>query len=121
MRSSIFLAELGYDHYEVSNWSKTERTRSQHSSVYWRGNKDFLAYGMGAANLNWPFRITRPTTISNYFRFVEQLKSGLVGLDLGIDVQDESSSRQHLEAVLMSRIRLKEGVSWEVIKDIAGY
>lgn len=41
------LAAAGYDWYEVSNWSRSEETRSRHNLSYWTG-EDWWAAGPGA-------------------------------------------------------------------------
>lgn len=41
------LAQAGYIHYEVSNWTKRVEQSSQHNLVYWR-NQEYLGVGPGA-------------------------------------------------------------------------
>ncbi|MGO3886624.1 MAG: radical SAM family heme chaperone HemW, partial [Mycetocola sp.] len=40
-------AEAGFDWYEISNWSRSEATRSQHNLSYWTGS-DWWGFGPGA-------------------------------------------------------------------------
>jgi oxygen-independent coproporphyrinogen-3 oxidase len=72
---------MGYDHYEISNFSRGANNRSRHSSTYWQGNKEYLAYGMGATSLTANQRITRPRTVSKYYQYVQYLNSGSVPLE----------------------------------------
>ena len=41
------LAEAGWIHYEIANWSSSPRTASRHNAVYWR-NGDYAGIGAGA-------------------------------------------------------------------------
>lgn len=60
----------GYDQYEVSNFALREDLQSQHNHVYWKGNANFMAFGMGASNLHNLIRKTRPKTLKKYFDYV---------------------------------------------------
>jgi len=39
--------------------------------MYWKGNVEFLAFGMGAASFTEGLRFTRPKTLKKYFQWVE--------------------------------------------------
>jgi oxygen-independent coproporphyrinogen-3 oxidase len=41
------LAEVGWKHYEISNWSASAQRVSRHNAVYWR-NGDYAGIGAGA-------------------------------------------------------------------------
>jgi oxygen-independent coproporphyrinogen-3 oxidase len=41
------LPAVGFAHYEVANWARSEHARSLHNRLYWR-NGDFLGLGAGA-------------------------------------------------------------------------
>ena len=41
------MAAAGWDHYEISNWSRTPELRSRHNMIYWR-NAEYIALGAGA-------------------------------------------------------------------------
>jgi putative oxygen-independent coproporphyrinogen III oxidase len=45
--ADALLGEAGYDWYEVSNWSRSERSRSRHNLAYWQGH-DWWGVGPGA-------------------------------------------------------------------------
>lgn len=61
---------MSYDHYEISTFSKRGTPLSKHNLVYWEGNKDFAAFGMGATSLLGGLRETRPKRLASYYRFV---------------------------------------------------
>jgi oxygen-independent coproporphyrinogen-3 oxidase len=44
--AEVMLAEAGYEHYEISNWSLAGR-RCAHNLIYWR-NEPYLGFGAGA-------------------------------------------------------------------------
>jgi oxygen-independent coproporphyrinogen III oxidase len=41
------LSEASWEHYELSNWAREPRFRSQHNQIYWQ-NGEYLAIGAGA-------------------------------------------------------------------------
>lgn len=111
------LAGLGYEHYEVSNFSRGKKHRSVHSSTYWQGNREYLAFGMGATSLISGKRVTRPKTLNKYMKYVTQLKEGAVSLS-NLDIAKEKSAKEILTSVIMSGIRTTEGISWVKIREI---
>ena len=75
---------------------------------------------MGAASLTQGLRITRPQTVSSYYKYVsqiEQKKDVLPGVHK-LNVYDENNPMAELESVLMSGLRTQEGVSWSKIEQI---
>ena len=67
------LGDGGYSHYEISSYSKGDRYQCVHNKVYWRGDEEWAAFGMGAASYISPWRVHRPHTITQYARFVQEL------------------------------------------------
>lgn len=104
IRLCFELKDLGYQHYEVSNFSRGANYRSRHSSTYWQGDKQYLAYGMGATSLTSQKRITRPRTISKYLKYVELLDKGDIPYDL-LEIAEETSVKDRLSTVMLSGIR----------------
>ena len=43
---------------------------SKHNQMYWTGNQEFFAFGMGAASFTNGQRFTRPKTIKKYEQYV---------------------------------------------------
>ncbi|CAD8192267.1 unnamed protein product [Paramecium pentaurelia] len=91
-----------YDHYEISNFAKSEKHISQHNRNYWYGNSNFYGFGMGATSLQNLIRITRPNTLKKYYQFVESGEGCLI--------EDESSQFEKQRILLMSRLRTKWGI-----------
>lgn len=74
--SNSLSRQLGYQHYEVSNYC-LPGFRSKHNTAYWMGNKPFGAFGMGATSLLNSHRITRPRNLSKYYNYVNSLDNNL--------------------------------------------
>jgi oxygen-independent coproporphyrinogen-3 oxidase len=66
-------SEAGFTWYEVSNWSKSVKTRSTHNLAYWRSN-DWWGFGPGAhshvGGTRW-WNVKHPAT------YAEKLNAGL--------------------------------------------
>ena len=58
------LIENDFNHYEVSNYSKTGY-ESKHNTVYWNNN-EYYGFGMGASSYINNKRITNTKSITNY-------------------------------------------------------
>ena len=58
------LKKNGYNHYEISNFSKTGY-ESRHNLAYW-DNKEYYGFGMGASGYIGNIRYTNTKSITNY-------------------------------------------------------
>ncbi|MDY0372362.1 MAG: radical SAM family heme chaperone HemW [Sphaerochaetaceae bacterium] len=61
------LAQLGYNQYEISNFSTTAATRCKHNERYWR-LQDYIGIGPSAAGTIGNNRTTSDATIETYRR-----------------------------------------------------
>ena len=61
----------GYSHYEISNYAKKDR-ECKHSLVYWSGQNEYMAVGMGAASYVNRVRLVRPRKMKEYMQWVDQ-------------------------------------------------
>lgn len=59
-----FLEDLGYQHYELSNFAK-EGYESRHNLTYWN-NESYYGFGLGAVGYIDNYRITNTRSINNY-------------------------------------------------------
>jgi len=64
------LSEGGYDHYEISNFSKPGYA-SKHNSAYWNG-KEYLGIGPSAHSFNGQIRQWNVSNISDYCQAIAQ-------------------------------------------------
>lgn len=67
---------MGYHNYEVSSYCLGEQYQSKHNKVYWSGDREFGAFGMGATSLMNDFRVTRPKTLNKYYQYIDSLEKG---------------------------------------------
>ena len=61
-----FLREHGYNHYEVSNFSKTGY-ESKHNLTYWN-NEEYYGFGLGASGYRHGVRYENTRSITKYFK-----------------------------------------------------
>jgi putative oxygen-independent coproporphyrinogen III oxidase len=96
------LSQAGFGWYEVSNWSRNERTRSEHNLGYWRSD-DWWGVGPGAhshiGGVRW-WNAKHPTA------WAARLAAGETPA-VGREVLDEST--RAVEDVLL-RLRTREGI-----------
>lgn len=94
---------MGYLHYEISSFARNERFFCKHNEVYWQGDEDFFAFGMGATSLIQGKRSTRPKTLKKYFEFSKVFNEKFleVETEIGLD---------RVKTVLMGGLRTKKGV-----------
>ena len=100
--------KAGLNWYELSNWSRTEQTRSAHNIAYWQG-MDWWGFGPGAhshvGGVRW-WNVKHPTA---YAAKLQDGHSPAAGRET-IDISTALTERVMLE------VRLREGVSVEVVK-----
>lgn len=61
-----YLEQLGFKHYEVSNFSK-EGYESKHNLTYWN-NKRYYGFGLGASGYIGDYRYSNTRSINNYIK-----------------------------------------------------
>jgi oxygen-independent coproporphyrinogen-3 oxidase len=96
------LTEVGYEHYEVSNFALPER-RSRHNQVYWSGD-GYFAYGPGAASYIGGVREMNHRSTTTYIKRV------LAG-DSAVAEREELSPEARARELLVFGLRRSEGVS----------
>ncbi|MBQ5931417.1 MAG: radical SAM family heme chaperone HemW [Tidjanibacter sp.] len=90
------LAEAGYDHYEISNFSLPGR-RSKHNSAYWRGTP-YL--GIGPAAHSYDGGSIRSWNVASVGRYLEGVEAECEHLSLD----------EQYEEYVMVRLRTAEGL-----------
>lgn len=66
--ASEVLQRAGYDHYEISSYARTGRSR--HNANYWTPSASWLALGLGATSSAGGGRFTRPRDLKEYEAWV---------------------------------------------------
>ena len=104
------LVDSGFQHYEISNFSKAGKA-SQHNLCYWQSD-NCLALGASAAGWMAPIRYQNDANLADYYR--------------KIDAQEHYPNRQvcslqrMMEDFLMMGLRLIEGIDMKVFKQRFG-
>ena len=96
------LGGVGFEHYEVSNWSRTPALRSDHNVLYWR-HGEYLGLGVGAHGHLAGRRWWAPRSIERYCEAVEDGRPPVAGQEV-LDADERAAER------LMLGLRLREGL-----------
>jgi oxygen-independent coproporphyrinogen-3 oxidase len=104
------MEQAGYEHYEISNFSKPGM-RSKHNSSYWQGKKYF---GFGPAAHSYDGEI-RKWNISNNALYIQSLKNNLIPFE-----EEVLTVTQKINEYIMTSLRTMEGVDLEKISSVFG-
>ena len=104
------MEQAGYEHYEISNFSKPGR-RSKHNSSYWQGKK---YYGFGPAAHSYD-GIKRKWNISNNALYIQSLKKNSIPSE-----EETLTSTQSINEYIMTSLRTIEGLDLEKINSLFG-
>ena len=103
IHTSRFLEGAGYDHYEISSFSKGEKSRSRHNSNYWNMTP---YYGFGAAARSYDGERTRSwnhCSIDDYIRDMTAGRRPVAG-------RETLTREQRIMETIMLRLRSCEGL-----------
>ena len=98
-----WMEEAGYEHYEISNFSKPG-WRSRHNSSYW-GGKNYLGIGPSAHSFNG---VERQWNISNNNVYIESINKGIIPFE-----KEVLTAVQKLNEYIMTSLRTMEGLKFE--------
>ena len=105
-----YLKDLGYEQYEISNFSKSQKTQSKHNFGYWE-YKNYLGIGTGAVGCIDNFRyypnknieeyIKNPTTYEKEFMDAIDIKTEkvLLGLRSSVGVNINLFTKNELNKI----------------------
>ena len=96
------LTRAGYEHYEISNFSKTGLA-SRHNLIYWH-NQEYRGLGPGAFTY---LGGTRSQFASDLDRYLEKCGAG----EWKNDIEDKLSEEERETETLATGLRLREGVA----------
>ena len=103
-------SSAGLSWYELSNWSRSEETRSAHNIAYWQG-MDWWGYGPGAhshvGGVRW-WNVKHPTAYAGRLSAGQSPAAGRETID---------SDTALTERILLE-LRLVEGLDSQVVKDL---
>ena len=95
-----WLADAGYEHYEISNFAKPG-FRSRHNSSYWQGKK-YLGLGPSAHSFNGE---SRQWNISNNNIYIESLEKNEISFEKEILTPSQKANEY-----IMTSLRTMEGL-----------
>lgn len=108
-----YFSSAGFNWYEVSNFSKSEPTRSKHNLAYW-DSQDWWGYGPGAhshlAGRRW-WNVKHPATYASKLAAGESAEDGFEVLTQ-TDLQTER---------VMLQLRVSSGLAVEEAKTLPGF
>lgn len=76
-----FLEDMGYIHYEVSNFAKGETFRCKHNSKYW-GHEPYLGLGPAAHSFDGRSRWWHVRSVKRYIRAIRQGAAPIEGREI---------------------------------------
>jgi oxygen-independent coproporphyrinogen-3 oxidase len=109
MKTSQFLEDAGYLHYEVSNFARRGEHPSQHNQKYW-DHSPFLGLGPAAHSFQWNQRWWNPHALDPY---VAAIKIGNFPIE---ETETLTMEQLRLEALYFG-LRTKRGISLQDFKD----
>ncbi|MEP6846709.1 MAG: radical SAM family heme chaperone HemW [Panacibacter sp.] len=99
--------DLGYEHYEISNFAK-QGFRSKHNSSYWQG-KSYLGLGPSAHSFNGN---SRQWNIANNVLYLESIAQNIVPAEV-----EALTTTQQLNEYIMTSLRTAEGLRLTIVMD----
>jgi len=102
-----WMEDAGYEHYEISNFSKPGY-RSKHNSSYWQG-KQYVGLGPSAHSFNGN---SRQWNVANNATYIKSIEQGIVPSE-----EEQLTSTQQLNEYIMTSLRTMEGLSLKSIKE----
>ena len=115
MESAIFMAthqtckRLGYEGYEVSNFSRMKAFRSRHNSAYWT-HRDYLGFGPSAHSFLNPVRSWNTTSFIEYCAPLERGELPRAG-------QERLTDAQRATEIILLGLRTCDGFSLEELQN----
>lgn len=112
--ASKMLSEAGYNHYEISSYSKSG-FECRHNLTYWK-NKSFYGFGLGSASFINGVRYSRPRKLKEYMGYVQNLDDGAVESceDDRVDANETAMD------VVMLSLRTSRGLDLKSFKEAFG-
>ena len=102
-----WMEDAGYEHYEISNFSKPGY-RSKHNSSYWQG-KQYVGLGPSAHSFNGN---SRQWNVANNAMYIKSIEQGIVPFE-----EEQLTSTQQLNEYIMTSLRTMEGLSLKSVKE----
>lgn len=105
-----WMEDAGYEHYEISNFSKPG-LRSKHNSSYWSGE---TYYGFGPAAHSFDGK-SRRWNMANNALYIQSLEKGIIPYE-----EEALTGTQQLNEYIMTSLRTMEGLNLDHILQLFG-
>jgi oxygen-independent coproporphyrinogen-3 oxidase len=102
-----WMKEVGYEHYEISNFAKPG-FRSRHNSSYWSGKK-YIGIGPSAHSYNGK---SRRWNIANNALYIQSIQNNIIPFE-----EEKLTESQKLNEYIMTSLRTMEGLNLSIIED----
>ncbi len=102
------LKEAGYEHYEISNFSKPGY-RSQHNSLYWNMD-DYVGLGLGASGFLGGVRYKNTSDFDEYFKAIDEGR-------LPVEKEHVNTAFDNISEAVFTGLRRIEGISYREALD----
>ncbi|SMC74415.1 oxygen-independent coproporphyrinogen-3 oxidase [Desulfocicer vacuolatum DSM 3385] len=110
--TSRYAGQLGYDHYEVSNFAKKKSCQSRHNKKYWSG-VPYTGFGPAAHSFDGTTRFWNHRDVIKYIHHLEKA-------ELPVLEQEFLTREQVLMERVMLGLRTFEGLDISAFEQIAG-
>jgi len=98
-----FLAEHGFEQYELSNFARGKEFISRHNSVYW-DRKPYKGFGLGACSFDGRYRLQNEKSLMRYMQAIHEEK------DCTIMAEKLTEEQIRLEKIMLG-LRRAQGVT----------
>ena len=105
-----WMAQAGYEHYEISNFAKPG-LRSRHNSSYWQG-KNYYGFGPSAHSYDGK---KRRWNIANNALYIQSMQKNNIPFE-----EETLTKTQQVNEYLMTALRTIEGIDLEKISGVFG-
>jgi putative oxygen-independent coproporphyrinogen III oxidase len=112
-----YLKNLGYNHYEISNFSKLNY-ESNHNLVYWN-NEEYYGFGLGASGYTDNIRYTNTRSINKYLNGNHIIEESNISKKIQMENQMILGLRK-IEGVSKKKFKEKFSINIEEVFDIIG-
>ncbi len=107
IKTSNFLTEKDYIHYEISNFSSSIETMSKHNSKYW-DQSPYIGFGASAHSFDGETRSWNHSDIRKYITDLEEKKLPIAG-------KEALTKEQKKIEMIMLGLRTKDGVDYKLL------
>lgn len=105
-----FLAQNGWNRYEISNWSQSVETESRHNRQYWRLG-EYLGFGAGAHGFVQEVRTQNTCNLEEYImRMNSATESNRIRFPAAIETTPQTKDEQMRDEMIFGLRLLREGV-----------